>query len=416
MFKKMLNYSIINDGDIMFDLTYDTKHRAFLTQTTFKIIGLILLGVSQLTLAIYALNYTMVIPAEEIPNSDSALDIFSLIMSVLMGDISGETNVIAQYRDLIASWPEVKNLFSLSRVVTIFLLIGLFSTLVQERKSIKRIIITYAVYTFLFYLFELIGYYFFLFPIVESFGESYMLDETTIYLAEIGISSLMGIFANFNIFIDLLVCTLFFFFVVYTPKKGVFSRHRKVFRSFALIPVLYLVLSVVLSYLGKIKIEIPIPILALFSSKGIYAHVFFWIITIYYKFRRKIYNNNPYTYGLEFKQYIRTNSSKFDFALVMGLIMLVICLFENIFKDLTVAKVFNFSMLSLGRGVYLYCFVFILLFFDFTKKPRFKFFNVLYVIYYLILAFLLFAFYLVIIDYVMNVLKIVSNAITAVTG
>ena len=274
---------------VMFDLTYDTKHKAFLSQTTFNIIGLILLGFSQLTLAIYVLNYTIVIPADEIPNSDSALDIFSLIMSVLMGEITGEGNVVAQYKELIAGWPDVKNIFALSKVVTIFLLIGLFSTLVQERKSIKRILITYAIYTFLFYIFELLGYYFFLFPIVESYAEEYLIDEITLYLAEVGIASLMGIFANFNIFIDLFICTLFFFFVVYTPKKGVFAKHRKIFRSFALIPVLYLVLSVIFSYLGKIKIEIPIPILALFSSKGIYAHVFFWIITIYYKFRKKIY-------------------------------------------------------------------------------------------------------------------------------
>ena len=395
----------------MFELTYDTRHRTILTYTTFKIIGLVLLGISQVSLALYAALFTSVIPADEIKSSESAFDIFGLIISVISGDMSGETQVVSSYKSLIFMWPEIKRVFAYGKVVPIFLLIGLFSNLVQERKSIKRTILKYAIFTVAFYLAELIGYYFFLFPMIEALGESYALDATTIALAEVGVNSLMHIFANFNIFIDLLLCSLFFFFVIYTPKKGFFSRHKKFFRSLVSIPILYLVISIIFTFLGKDKIEIPLPIMALFSSRGIYAHLFFYVMTIYYKFRRIIYNKNPNNNGLDFKHYLKTQSSKLDFALIMGLVMLVICLFERMFNDLTVAKVYNFSLFSLGRGIHLYSFVFLLLFFNFAKRPRFKVFNVLYVIYYLALAFLLAALYAVVIDYAMAVLKVISNAI-----
>ena len=395
----------------MFELTYDTRHKPFLTQTTFKIIGLFLLGISQLTLAFYAFSFTTALPVEEIPDSDNAADIFELLMNVLAGELSGETSLVSTYKILISIWPNVKDFYALGKVVPIFLLIGLFSTLVQERKSIFRIIIKYFIFTILFYLAEIIGYYFFLFPLIDALGESYLIDKTTLVIAEAGVYSLLGIFGNFNIFIDLFVCSLFFFFVVYVPKKGFFRKHFKLFRSLTVIPVLYLIASVIFTYLAKTKIQIPLTILALFSSRGIYAHLFFWIITLYYKYRRVIYKNNPNNQDLEFKQYLKTGSSKLDFALVMGLAMLVICLFEKIFADLTSQHVFNFSYVSLGRGIHLYCFVFLLLFFDFTKKPRFKFLKILYVIYYVILALVLFGVYAVVIDYAMAVLKIISNAI-----
>ncbi len=395
------------------ELTYDIKHKTFLSQTTFKIIGLILLGISQLVLATYILLYTTIIPIEAIADNETASDIFQLLMNVMIGDLSGETKVISSYKELISLWPQIKRIAAIGKVVPIFLLIGMFSTLTQERKKPGRVILRYGIFSLLFYLFELIGYYFVLIPAVDSIAESYEIDVITLTIAEAGLKSMVAIFGNFNIFIDMFICALFFFFVVHMPKKRWFREHLGVFRSFALIPVLYLVISVVFSYLGKNKIEIPLAVTALFSSRGIYAHIFFWIITFYYKYRRVIYENSPSNNGMSFKQYLKTNQSKFDFALFMGLVMLVICLFENIFFDLTEAKVANFTQFSLGRGIHLFLFVFLFLFFDFTRKPRFKGLNVLYIIYYLILAFVLFVLYFIVVDYAMELLRLVSKLINS---
>ncbi len=395
----------------MFELTYDRKRKPFLTFTSFKVIGLILLGISQLTLAFYAFSYTIVIPVESIKDDTTAESIYNLIISVVSGNFNGEVDTIGAYKSLISNWPNIKNIFTLGKVVPIFLLIGLFSNLAQERKSIIRIIIKYGIFTVLFYVGELSFYYFFLIPTVDSIGESYLLDRVTIEVAEVGAVTAMSLFANFNIFIDLFMCSLFYFFVVYFPKKGFFKRHRKVFRSLVAIPVLYIIASMVFTYLAKTKITIPLDIMALFSSRGIYAHLFFYLITLYYKYRRKLYEKSNFQYGLEFKRYIKTSSSRLDFALIIGLVMLLTSLYEKIFYDLTMAKVFDFSLLSLGRGVHLYSFSFLLLFFDFTRRPRFKFFNVLYVVYYLILAVILVGLYILVLDYALTVLKIASTVV-----
>ena len=123
----------------MFELTYDRRRKPFLTFTSFKVIGLILLGISQLTLAIYAFSYTLVIPVESVKDDTTAEGIYNLIISVVSGNFNGEVNTIGAYKTLISNWPNVKNIFTLGKVVPIFLLIGLFSNLAQERKSIIRI-------------------------------------------------------------------------------------------------------------------------------------------------------------------------------------------------------------------------------------------------------------------------------------
>lgn len=144
-------------------------------------------------------------------------------------------------------------------------------------------------------------------------GMSYWESLTTIHLKLelIGVS-LFGL----NIFVDLFLFALSYFFLDYTPKKHFKKKnHLLIFRCFSFLPLIYIVVMMILKYqMYYSGLAIPFFLIPLFPSKSIMIFLAFFAIVIYMK-------NKEYKYIVQggikeeaYDKYLASNRSSLRFS------------------------------------------------------------------------------------------------------
>ena len=148
-------------------------------------------------------------------------------------------------------------------------------------------------------------------------------------------------FVAFNIFIDMFLCTLGWFFIVYTPKKWFKGKKIYIFRSFVLIPLTYEIVCIVL----KIRIAsfptelLPVVSFPFLTTKPPLVFILFMALGIYIKIRERKFLKTGKTKE-DYQAFLKTNKNSLDIMLFAIVVMLVIIVIDEfLLKDLIVPRI-----------------------------------------------------------------------------
>ncbi len=199
-----------------------------------------------------------------------------------------------------------------------------------------------------------------------------------------------GFFA-FNIFIDLLLCTLFMYFMNARPKRVFTGRKILIFRAFAILPVAYEVASLLLKGLSAAgQVRIPSWGFPLLSVKPPMTFVVFMMLAIYIKTREWRYCRHGKTHE-DYQVFLKTNRNAWNFSVFTAVILFVAGVIDLIIfivmvlnqggtaegvnalveSETAIKNTVAYSV-GFGKSVVLMLFAPIVLLFNYTKIPKNK--------------------------------------------
>lgn len=135
---------------------------------------------------------------------------------------------------------------------------------------------------------------------------------------------------SFNLFIDMFLCTLLLFFLEYTPKRIFTGKKRYIFRMFALLPILYEVLSLVIRIMTYYyMISPPLIVFPLLTTKPLMSFVLFVILVLFIKIREFRFRRNGKTKE-DYRQFTKTNLNSLHFSLFASLMILITGIIDSL--------------------------------------------------------------------------------------
>ena len=200
-------------------------------------------------------------------------------------------------------------------------LIATFATILNGSKNFRSMLVLYGSAAVLFYaLFVLV------FDRYATGSISAIMEidrKTSQELLVTLLSNFTGGYLAFNIFIDLFMCTLFACFLMYTPKRVFVGKKLVVFRLFAILPILYEVMSFLLKMLaGYGLIELSAYIYPLLTTKPPMTFILFIVLTFYLKRRERIYRKKGGTHE-QYSAFLKTNANSWRVSSFMARIMAI---------------------------------------------------------------------------------------------
>lgn len=208
-----------------------------------------------------------------------------------------------------------------------FFIIANFSEVLAEKNAYKKLLIKYGALSLVaalafFYFYEHI-----LLGVFSTMG-AHQKGEKFISSLLPSVSG-SGYFA-FNLFIDLLLCVTFLFFLEHKPKKVFVGKMLIVFRLFALLPFLYEAASIVLKLLASGgRIDLPSYIYPFLTTKPPMTFVVFIVLAVFFKRRERIFIKNGKTEE-EYKAFLETKKNSFQFSVFAAVVLAVAAVLDFI--------------------------------------------------------------------------------------
>lgn len=224
--------------------------------------------------------------------------------------------------NLYGVWPDVLQFFG--TLMAPLFLIAAFATVIRAKDGYKKLIFMYSGLTAIFFLVFLIVY------------EHYLVGTFSLINPETAHDTVYSLIQNlsqhgfiaFNIFIDLLLCTLVTFFVNYRPNKFFQGKLMYLFRCFAILPIAYELLSIIAKVCASQGIWSIHPLLFPFlTTKPPLAFLIFVIMALFIKNRERYYIKKGKTHE-DFKEFQKTNVNSLHFALFLVGTIIVVTLFD----------------------------------------------------------------------------------------
>ncbi len=338
------------------DLDKDMRYRGPLSYRHFKILGWILLAVSQIAVLLGV--------AAKIDASIYAEVATPQLVINLAGSLSLPLLLIANFSLILDDSDGYANVLKVNGVVTA--LIIFFFSLVYFR-----------------YVVGALGFF---------TGGTQNAD-----------SLLNGMFSSytrngyfsFNIFMDLFLCALFMFFLNYRPQK-LQGKKLLAFRLLAILPVSYEVLCLVLKILASNDlIMLPVGSYPFLTTKPPILLLVFIILALYLKRREVQFCKNGRTYE-EYRKFQQTNRNSFqfsrfaaivfviagglDFVLYVFLLVFSMIKTPNIIPDVNnpaymeyiTAEAYRVANIGFGQSCSLVLMAPLMLLFSYTRKHKTK--------------------------------------------
>ena len=219
-----------------------------------------------------------------------------------------------------------------------------FAVIIDKKSTYLQLFLLYGFLTALFIGVYLLLVYRYLGGILKLFesGESF---ENM--LRELGDGS--GFFA-FNVFLDLLLCTMVVFFMNYRPRRFFTGKKLIWFRLLVLIPVLYEIACIILKALaacGRIRMS---PLLfPLLTAKPPMCFLLFVVMTMYIKRREIRYLKAGRSYE-EYEAFLKTNANSFQFAKAFSLRIFLMGLLDVVLMFVLTIVIVASSGLEMGAA------------------------------------------------------------------
>ena len=267
-------------------------------------------------------------------------------------------------------------------MMPLFLLAN-FSVIMRSRNSYKKLFIVYGGLA----LAIIIGYYAFiqryLFALVNLLSETP--EEANRFIALV-FSEFLG--GGINPFLDMLLCTLFSFFLIYRPKKYFQGKLIWLFRSFGILVIAYEVLAFAFKYSYAVgTIELPHWMMPWLTFKPFSVFLVFVVITLAIKWKEHRFLKKGHTLE-EYEAHMGTNRHSFHVAIFLAIVFAVggfLDLTANLLLTFTTAQYYGVDMADeaallyfaerllragIGRGVTLLPVAPIILLFSYTKEHK----------------------------------------------
>ena len=135
-------------------------------------------------------------------------------------------------------------------------------------------------------------------------------------------------FIDFNLFIDLFLCTLTMVFLNYKPRHIFKGKARILFRLLALLPIAYEAACMVLKVLSaKAMLEIPMWAYPLLTVKPPMTFVLFVALALFVKTRELRFRRHGKTHE-EYKAFLKTRRNSLNFSVFLAVMLVVVSLVD----------------------------------------------------------------------------------------
>ena len=266
-------------------------------------------------------------------------------------------------------------------MMPLFLLAN-FSVIMRSRNSYKKLFILYGGLA----LAIIIGYYAFieryLFAVVNLLAET---PEDAKRIIALIFSEFMG--GGINPFLDMFLCTLFSFFLVYRPKKFFQGKLIWLFRSFGILVIAYEVIAFAFKYSYAVgSIELAHWMMPWLTFKPFSVFVVFVVITLAIKWKEHRFLKQGHTLE-EYDAHMKTNRHSFHVAIFLAIVFAIGGILDfvaNLTLTFTVAQFYGveaseYALLlfserllraGIGRGITLLPVAPIILLFSYTRDHK----------------------------------------------
>lgn len=217
-------------------------------------------------------------------------------------------------------------------------LLAAFCFVLNKPREVRGRLIVYFIFAVAVYVGIILAFYRYAIPLLEKFDPS-IIDAGNFY-AEANRRTIasFGSVINYNIFIDLFLCTLFFFFTNYTPKN-LSGKKLKLFRACAIIPVLYVLISVILFGLFSLgAISLDIWQFALLTCRSPASYIVFFSLSLFLAYRKNKYLQRGGTVA-GYNIYTKTRASSLQFSIFCSIVLAVVALIDFLFSLIPGAEI-----------------------------------------------------------------------------
>ena len=198
-------------------------------------------------------------------------------------------------------------------------------------------------------------------------------------------------FTAFNIFVDLFLCTIFMLFLNHRPTKIFTGKKIIIFRLFAILPVAYEVVCMIVKERAfRGLLTVPPLCYPLLTVKPVMTFVEFILLAFFIKFREYRFCCHGKTYE-DYQEFLKTNRNSLHFSVFTAITMLLLGLLDlfiyiylldinsvgldpNEWED--VAKytklLYLYPSIGLGNGTFMAFVAPVVLLFSYTRHPKFR--------------------------------------------
>lgn len=206
------------------------------------------------------------------------------------------------------------------------------------------------------------------------------------FVAKAATQTIVRSHLNINVFLDLFLCTVFYFFIDYKPKK-LNGGKLLLFRCCSIFPILYLIIGIVLTGMNRAAmIRLPLWIVALLPSRKIPGILLFLFMVLYVQYHEKELISKGGT-AEDLSAYLETNRNSLRFSTFISLILALMSL-----ADFLLNKIPGLSAWSVGTSQTMFFAIPFVMLFSYNRNTRLKILDVLFPVYYILNYGLLFSF------------------------
>lgn len=247
---------------------------------------------------------------------------------------------IVQYEDTPGWFSAMLQFSDIMKSMTLpLLLLAAFNTIMNKSRDIRLFVIQYLVCSLILFTIYILAFYRYLvgfFSLLFDLSQA----ETAAGIFDFLISSVPKVM-NYNIFVDLANCALFFFFIYYTPKNKS-KKFLIFFRSLCAIPVLIVVGCCIFNYTIEFyEVVYPPAILFILPCRSPSMHLIFFLLALFIKYRYAIVTRLR---GEEYcRLYKGSNRDNLVFSLFCAATIIVVSLFDYLCS-------FSPTMVAMGFG------------------------------------------------------------------
>jgi len=249
------------------------------------------------------------------------------------------------------------------------ILIANFSCILRSRKSYLTSLLQYGGFTFGMLILYIFVYFHYIVSVIRKISGFELHDACV--LADRALAVLFSTLRQFNVFVDLFICTLIAFFILYTPKHCFKGKLIYVFRSFVVIPLAWSILAFIFLGLNEEGMFIPGYLFPLIPLKPPIFLAVFISLVIFLKVSEQRFiraGGSLEDYDEEFlKPKSAVHFSRFAaIALGVGSVVDFICLVIYFASDENPAM----KRIGFGDSCLMFVIIPIVLFFDFRKSIK----------------------------------------------
>ena len=131
-------------------------------------------------------------------------------------------------------------------------------------------------------------------------------------------------FLAINLFADLFLCTLVMLFLNYRPTRVFVGKGRIIFRLFALLPIVYEILCMILKIRSsRGEISLPVWMYPLLPMKPPMTFVLFVTLAVFVKTREFRFRRHGRTHE-EYKAFLKTRRNSWNFSVFLAIMMVIV--------------------------------------------------------------------------------------------